>query len=84
MRERIPNERIIEEAEYILAKKATVRQASMCFNRSKSAIHYDMRKHLPKIDKHLADRVFIVLETNTEERARRGGFATQAKKRGMQ
>ena len=75
MRERIPNERIIEEAEYIIATNATVRQTSTCFRRSKSAVHYDMRVYLPRINKELAEQVSHSLATNLSERAIRGGKA---------
>ena len=75
MRPRIEDYIIIEEAEYLLANKATVRQVATAFNRSKSSIHYDMRKQLPKIDPTLASHVILVLETNLAERAVRGGKA---------
>ena len=75
MRPRIEDYIIIEEAEYLLANKATVREVGVVFNRSKSSVHYDMRKHLPKIDQTLAAHVIVLLETNLAERATRGGKA---------
>ena len=70
---------IIAEAHYLLDNNATVRQASKHFDRSKSAIHYDMRKVLPYVNKALAIEVARLLETNLAERAHRGGVALAKK-----
>lgn len=67
------------EARYMLDHKATVRQASKHFGRSKSTIHYDMRTRLPYVDKALAIEVSKVLDTNRTERTMRGGLSTKAK-----
>lgn len=72
---------ICQEAQYIIENNATVRQASKEFGRSKSTIHYDIRRNLPYINKTLAIQVEKVLEANKQERATRGGLATQEKYR---
>lgn len=70
---------ICREAEYMLEYKSTIRETGRVFNRSKSAVHKDMREKLPQIDKTLAKEVATLLNFNTEERARRGGLARQDK-----
>jgi putative DeoR family transcriptional regulator (stage III sporulation protein D) len=69
------------EAQYIIEHNATVRQASKELGRSKSTIHYDIRRNLPYINKALAIQVEKILENNKQERTIRGGLATQAKYR---
>ena len=76
---RTREELICKEAQFMLENRATVRQASQQFGRSKSIIHFDMRVRLPYINKTLADEVAKLLETNAQERAIRGGFATKAR-----
>lgn len=72
---------MFQEAQYIIENHATVRQASELFGRSKSIIHKDLRERLPHLNKALAIQVERVLEANKQERATRGGLATQAKYR---
>ena len=43
--------RIIEEANYIINTKDTIRGTATHFNTSKSTIHKDIRERLIKIDK---------------------------------
>jgi len=75
-------DRVLEAAEYILRTGATVRACAERFDVSKTTVHKDMRKRLPNIDGHLADKVAKVLEKNLEERHIRGGMATRRKYRG--
>ena len=75
----VTNNMIYEEAIYMLNHKATVRQASAHFGRSKSAIHQDMRERLPRINGTLASEIAMLLNFNLEDRARRGGLATRGK-----
>lgn len=70
---------ICKEAEYMLENNATVRETGKYFGRSKSAVHYDMREKLPSINETLASEVANLLHFNLEDRARRGGTATQNK-----
>lgn len=70
---------IYEEAQYMLAHKATVRQTGKHFNRSKTAVHNDMREKLPYIDGHLAIEVAKLLNFNFKAKAQRGGEATRIK-----
>ena len=72
-------ERAITIAQYIIDRKATVRQAASRFGVSKSTIHKDMTERLPAINHTLAENVRKVLDINKSERHLRGGMATRAK-----
>ena len=75
----VTNSMIYEEAIYMINHKATVRQASAHFGRSKSAIHMDMRERLPHINRTLATEIAALLNFNLEDRSRRGGMASKRK-----
>ena len=77
---RINDDLITREALYMIEHKATVRQTGSHFNRSKSAVHRDMRKVLPNIDYSLATEVSKLLKFNIAERAHRGGAATRERR----
>jgi len=78
MRENI-RERVLEIAEYIIDRDATVRSAATIFDVSKSTVHSDMTKRLPAIDGGLYKQVKVVLDKNREERHIRGGEMTKQK-----
>lgn len=71
--------RVIKEAEYILKEQTTVRKAAEKFGVSKSTVHYDMIRRLPKLDAALYARVKKLLGINLAERHIRGGMATREK-----
>ncbi|MCH5148203.1 MAG: sporulation transcriptional regulator SpoIIID [Clostridiales bacterium] len=73
------SERVVKEAEYIIAQNATVRAAALHFNISKSTVHKDVTERLRSIDEELFDRVREVLNKNLSERHIRGGEATKNK-----
>lgn len=70
-------------AEYIIATKATVRQAAQKFGVSKSSVHKDMGERLPHVHDALAKEVAQVLAYNKAVRHLRGGAATREKYKGM-
>ena len=70
-------QRVIEEAKYIIDSKQTVRQTAETFKVSKSTVHKDVAIRLKYIDLKLYDEVKQVLKTNGEEKYRRGGKATK-------
>ena len=72
-------ERVIKEAEYIIAENATVRAAAAHFSISKSTVHKDVTERLGTIDEELSERVRGVLDKNLSERHIRGGQATKNK-----
>ena len=78
MREYI-RKRVVDISQYIIATRATVRQAASVFGVSKSTVHKDMTERLPRLNKELARQVKGVLDKNKAERHIRGGEATRAK-----
>lgn len=75
--------RIIEEAKYIITTRSTIRTAAKKFGVSKSTIHKDLVQKLPSIHSFLALEVRNVLENNKDERHIRGGLATKNKYKEM-
>ncbi|MDE6355699.1 MAG: sporulation transcriptional regulator SpoIIID [Clostridia bacterium] len=75
----IKTERVIREAEYIIAEGCTVRAAALHFDISKSTVHKDVTERLCVIDKNLFESVRRVLNKNLSERHIRGGQATKEK-----
>lgn len=72
-------ERILNEAMYIVKAKDTVRGTAEKFLISKSTVHKDLTERLEKINYSLYLEVREVLEKNKAERAIRGGYATRNK-----
>ena len=70
-------QRVIEEAKYIIDSKQTVRQTAEVFKVSKSTVHKDVAIRLKYIDSKLYDEVKQILKTNGDEKYRRGGKATK-------
>ena len=71
--------RIIEEAKFILKNKSTVRKTACFFGVSKSTVHNDLSKKLPKINKNLYQKVNKLLNFNIKVRHLRGGESTKQK-----
>lgn len=72
-------ERVVKEAEYIIAEGCTVRAAAVHFEISKSTVHKDVTERLSEIDQKLFESVRKVLNKNLSERHIRGGQATRDK-----
>ena len=70
-------DRIIEEAKYVIKTGCTVREAGKVFGRGKSTVHKDLTERLPQIDLRLFKEVRKVLDKNLSERHVRGGNATK-------
>ena len=75
--------RCLTVAQYMLEKRATVRQAAKAFGLSKSSVHKDMCIRRPKIDARLARQIGALLEYNKAVRHLRGGEATRRRYRGL-
>lgn len=73
------DERARELARYMIANKATVRQAAAVFKISKSTVHKDVSQRLKNIDHGLYLQVRALLGENLRERHIRGGIATKHK-----
>lgn len=69
--------RVRAEAQYIIENQSTIRDTAKAFGVSKSTVHVDLIKRLPKLDKTLFDRVCMILDYNTEDRANRAGESTK-------
>lgn len=74
--------RAIELGFYIADTGCTVREAAKVFQISKTTVFNDVSKRLPTIDPMLGNRVRVVLDTNLQERAHRGGESNKRKLRG--
>ncbi len=75
--------RVLEVAEYIVSRKATVRDAAQRFNVSKSTVHKDVTERLREVNPARAQLVAEVLQRNKAERHLRGGQATREKYRSV-
>ena len=75
-------DRVRDEALYIIENDATVRAAALRFGVSKSTVHKDLTERLPRIDRALFRQVRRLLDRNKAERHIRGGLATRRKYRG--
>ena len=73
------SERTISEANYIVEKQTTIRATARAYNVSKSTVYTDITKRLECISLPLYTEVKKVLQKNKDERAERGGAATQRK-----
>ena len=75
----IINERVKEEANYILKTGYTIREIAKVFNVSKSTVHKDLNERLYKIDMNKIEKVKEILDYHTNIRHIRGGESTRKK-----
>lgn len=71
--------RVINEANYMLETKKTVREIASVFNVSKSTVHKDLHERLYDIDKNLFYEVDEILKYHINIRHIRGGQSTKKK-----
>lgn len=71
--------RILDEANYIVNNITTVRETAKRFGVSKSTVHRDITERLLDINKGLAEEVAIVMEINGDVKHIRGGLSTKNK-----
>lgn len=71
--------RVLEEAEYMIQTKETLRQTAKQFKVSKSTVHKDLQERLKKIDKYLSEQIKEILKYHIEIRHIRGGQSTKKK-----
>ena len=72
--------RIHDEANYIIKNKCTIRECAKVFGVTKSTTHKDMKHRLPKINRNLHYKVYLVLRNNDNQKHIRGGASTRRKK----
>ena len=71
--------RVIEESNYIIKTKDTIRNVAKIFNVSKSTVHKDLKERLFDIDISLYNEVSSILKYHLDIRHIRGGNATKEK-----
>ena len=70
-------QRVIDEANYVIVNKATIRKTAQNFGVAKTTVHNDLRSRLPQYDPILDVKVDAVLEENNGLRHIRGGESTR-------
>ena len=71
--------RVLEEANYMLNTKDTIRQIAAIFNVSKSTVHKDLHERLAEINIDLFNEVDSILKYHIDVRHIRGGQSTKKK-----
>lgn len=71
--------RIMDEANYILRTKNTIREIANVFNVSKSTVHKDLHERLLYVNKNLYIKVCDILQYHIDIRHIRGGQSTKKK-----
>lgn len=73
------NDRIVEEAKYIIETHCTIREVSKKFGVSKTTVHRDLTVKLKNINRSLYDEVRDILDYHTDIRGHRGAMALKSK-----
>lgn len=71
--------RAINEANYMLDTKKTIREIANIFNVSKSTVHKDLHERLVDIDYNLFQEIDSILKYHIDVRHIRGGESTKKK-----
>lgn len=71
--------RVVDEANYMLDTKKTIREVAKVFNVSKSTVHKDLHERLMDIDFDLFKRIDDILKYHIDIRHIRGGESTKKK-----
>jgi len=69
--------RILEEAAYIISTKDNIRATAKKFGVCKSTVHRDMRERLLKVNPQMYQTIEKIMDFNKAERHLRGGEATR-------
>ena len=73
------SKRVIDEAEYMIDTKKTIREIAKVFNVSKSTVHIDLNRRLKNINSNIYNEVKKILNYHLEVRHIRGGESTRKK-----
>ena len=73
------NDRVLEEANYIIDTGYTIRELASIFHVSKSTVHKDLHERLFYIDKNKYKKVEDILNYHANIRHIRGGESTRKK-----
>ncbi|MBR6690963.1 MAG: sporulation transcriptional regulator SpoIIID [Bacilli bacterium] len=71
--------RVIDEANYMLDTKKTIREIAKIFNVSKSTVHKDLHERLVDVDYKLFEQIDSILKYHIDVRHIRGGESTKKK-----
>lgn len=71
--------RVLQEANYMVKTKKTLREIAKIFNVSKSTVHKDLTTKLKKLDINLSEKIKLILEEHIQIRHIRGGESTKKK-----
>ena len=71
--------RILEESNYIIKTKNTIREKEKNFNVSKSTVHKDVSYRIIELNKNKYEEVAKILKYHTDIRQLRGGESTKRK-----
>lgn len=71
--------RVVDEANYMLDTKKTIREVAKVFNVSKSTVHKDLHERLLEIDSNLYMKIDDILKYHINIRHIRGGESTKKK-----
>ena len=71
--------RVIDEANYMLDTKKTIREIAKVFNVSKSTVHKDLHERLIDVDSELYKQIDSILKYHIDIRHIRGGESTKKK-----
>ena len=71
--------RVIDEANYMLNTKKTIREIARVFNVSKSTVHKDLHERLFDIASKLFEQIDDILKYHIDIRHIRGGESTKKK-----
>ena len=71
--------RVLEEANYTIATKSTVRDVADVYRVSKSTVHKDLKERLGQINMELYKKVEMIFNDHIQTRHIRGGEATKQK-----
>ena len=71
--------RVLDEANYMLSTKETIREIATVFNVSKSTVHKDLHERLVEINIELFEQIDSILKYHIDVRHIRGGLSTKKK-----
>ena len=71
--------RVLQEAEYILNTKDTIRNVATKFKVSKSTVHKDMNERLEHLSLELYNQIRLILDEHLKIRHIKGGESTKIK-----
>lgn len=71
--------RILDEAEFMIETKKTIREIATVFKVSKSTVHKDLHERLMYVNKDLYSKVVDILQYHIDVRHIRGGQSTKKK-----